>query len=45
VFLTARAQEGDEYLESGAHGMIAKPFEPSSLVEQVRAYIRDLAAA
>ncbi len=45
VFLTARMQEGDEYLELGAHGVIAKPFEPSGLVEQVRAYTREPAAA
>ena len=45
VFLTARTQESDEYLELGAHGVIAKPFEPSGLVEQVRAYTRELAAA
>jgi two-component system OmpR family response regulator len=44
VFLTARTQASDEYLELGAHGMIAKPFEPNGLVEQVRAYTRELAA-
>jgi len=38
VFLTARTQEVDEYLRSGAHGLITKPFEPGRLVEQVRAY-------
>ncbi|MFA5913474.1 MAG: response regulator [Burkholderiales bacterium] len=38
VFLTARSQENDEYLRSGAHGVISKPFEPGGLVEQVRAY-------
>ena len=45
VFLTARAQEGDEYRESGALGVIVKPFEPGGLVEQVRAYTRELSAA
>lgn len=45
VFLTARTQEGDEYLVSGALGVIAKPFEPGRLVEQVRAYAGDLAEA
>jgi len=38
VFLTALAQEVDEYLGSGALGVIVKPFEPGHLVEQVRAY-------
>jgi two-component system, OmpR family, response regulator len=45
VFITARTQEGDEYLRSGAHGVIAKPFEPVGLVEQVRAFAGELAAA
>ena len=45
VFLTARTQEGDEYLALGANGVIAKPFEPSRLVEQVRAYTGELEAA
>jgi len=45
VFLTARMPEGDEYLELGADGVIAKPFEPSRLVEQVRAYTGERAAA
>jgi two-component system OmpR family response regulator len=38
VFLTARTQESDEYWQSGADGVIAKPFEPHDLVERVRAY-------
>jgi two-component system OmpR family response regulator len=38
VFLTARTQQGDEYLALGADGLIAKPFEPSRLLEQVRAH-------
>ena len=38
VFLTARTQEGDEYRALGADGVIAKPFEPGMLVEQVRGY-------
>ena len=45
VFLTARSQQNDEYLRSGAQGLIAKPFEPSALVEQVRSYASELAAA
>ena len=45
VFLSARAQESNEYRESGAHGFIAKPFEPGALVEQVRAYASERAAA
>ncbi len=44
VFLTARTQECDEYLHSGAHGVITKPFEPSALVTQVRAYAGELIA-
>jgi DNA-binding response OmpR family regulator len=44
VFLTARTQECDEYLHSGAHGVITKPFEPSALVAQVRAYAGELIA-
>jgi CheY-like chemotaxis protein len=45
VFLTAREQEHDEYTASGADGVIAKPFEPSSLLDRVRAYTGNLAAA
>jgi len=45
VFLTARTQEGDEYLRSGAQGVITKPFEPGGLVEQVRAYAGELVVA
>ncbi len=45
IFLTARTQECDEYLHSGAHGVITKPFEPASLVEQVRAFAGELIAA
>lgn len=45
VFLTARTQQGDEYLALGANGVIAKPFEPSELVEQVRAHTGELLAA
>jgi CheY-like chemotaxis protein len=45
VFLTARSQECDEYLLSGVRGVIGKPFEPASLVQQVRAYAGDLVAA
>ena len=45
VFLTARMQEADEYQRCGARGVIAKPFEPRALVEQVRAYAGELALA
>jgi len=45
VFLTARSEQEDEYLHSGACGVITKPFEPDRLVEQVRAYAGNLAAA
>ena len=45
VFLTARTQEGDEYLRAGAQGIITKPFEPAALLEQVRAFTRDLVPA
>jgi two-component system, OmpR family, response regulator len=41
VFLTARPQEDDEYLRSGAQGLITKPFEPRRLVELVRAYVTE----
>jgi len=45
VFLTARTPQGDEYRELGADGVIAKPFEPNGLLERVRAYTGELAAA
>ena len=45
VFLTARSQDSDEYLRSGAHGMIAKPFEPRGLVERVRAFVGEAVTA
>ncbi len=45
LFLTARTQEGDEYLALGANGVIAKPFEPSRLVAQVRAHTGELLQA
>ena len=45
VFVTARTQEGDEYLRSGAQGVITKPFEPGTLLEQVRAYVGEPVAA
>ena len=44
VFLTARPQLDNEYLALGANGVIAKPFEPNRLVEQVRAYTGELLA-
>jgi len=45
VFVTAKAQEDDEYLRAGALGVIPKPFEPADLIEQVRAYAGELATA
>ncbi|MCX7142852.1 MAG: response regulator [Proteobacteria bacterium] len=45
VFLTARAEQGGEYRASGADGVIAKPFEPKRLLERVRAYTGEFAAA
>lgn len=45
VFLTARVQQGDEYRSLGADGVIAKPFEPCGLVQQVRTYTGELEAA
>lgn len=42
VFITARSPHGDEYQRSGAQGLIVKPFEPSALVQQVRAYLGEL---
>ena len=45
VFLTARTQQSDEYLHVGAQGIIAKPFEPAALLEQVRAFTGELVPA
>lgn len=45
IFLTARPQESDEYLRSGALGVINKPFEPRGLIAQLRAYTGELTAA
>lgn len=41
VFITARAGEGDVagLLALGAQGVIAKPFDPMRLAEQVRGYL------
>lgn len=38
VFLTARAQdhEAKEYLDAGAAGVVAKPFDPMKLPEKLR---------
>jgi two-component system OmpR family response regulator len=45
VFLTARPQLEDEYLRSGALGVINKPFEPSALVDQLRYFAEELVVA
>jgi DNA-binding response OmpR family regulator len=45
VFLTAREQLSDEYQHVGAQGIIAKPFEPAALLEQVRAFTGELVPA
>ena len=41
VFITARASDGDRarFLELGAAGVIAKPFDPMRLATQVRGYL------
>jgi CheY-like chemotaxis protein len=41
IFMTAkaRASESARYLEQGAAGVIAKPFDPMTLAEQVRAIV------
>lgn len=41
LFLTAASHEGaeEEALAAGAHGVIAKPFDPMHLGEQVRALL------
>jgi two-component system OmpR family response regulator len=40
VFMTARAQgfERDRFLQLGAVGVIAKPFDPMTLAKQIRAF-------
>ena len=45
VFLSARSGQADEYRGMGALGVIAKPFEPYALVEQVREYAGEPVAA
>ena len=42
IFVTARTQrhEIDRYLAAGARGVIRKPFDPLSLSQQVRGFIR-----
>jgi len=45
VFLTAKPLGRDEYLNANAQGVIAKPFDPVALVEQVRVYSGDALAA
>lgn len=41
VFITARAGDGDtaQLLSLGAAGVIAKPFDPMALADQVRRYL------
>lgn len=41
IFMTARVQpdEVDRYIESGAVGVIAKPFDPVTLSDQIRAIV------
>ncbi|WP_066557228.1 response regulator [Croceicoccus bisphenolivorans] len=41
VFITARVQPGesDHFLSLGAVGVLAKPFDPMTLAEQVAAFI------
>ena len=41
VFITARTQahEVDRFVQLGAAGVIAKPFDPLQLAEQARAYL------
>jgi len=42
VFITARTQahEGERFLSLGAAGVIAKPFDPMTLAQTVRTYLR-----
>lgn len=44
IFLTARAAEADvaHYLGLGACGVIAKPFDPMTLAQQIRAIVAAL---
>ena len=44
IFMTARVQahEVEAYLASGAVGVIAKPFDPMSLADEVRAVLRGI---
>lgn len=41
IFMTAKAQSRDlpQYLAAGAIGVIAKPFDPMTLAEEVRALV------
>ena len=47
VFMTARAQgfEKDRFLRLGAAGVIAKPFDPMTLAQQLRAFHSAAASA
>ena len=45
IFLTAKPLGRDEYLRANAQGVISKPFEPATLVEQVRVHSGDALAA
>lgn len=42
IFMTARVQssERDRYLELGAVGVITKPFDPMTLADQIRGFLR-----
>jgi len=45
VFVTAKVQphEIDSYLAVGAHGAVAKPFDPMCLPNQIREIVRNIA--
>ncbi|MFZ4515254.1 MAG: response regulator [Acidimicrobiia bacterium] len=43
VFMTAKVQANEiqQYLDSGAHGVIAKPFDPMTVAEEVRQIVNN----